>query len=229
MRKIAIILAGGRGTRMQSDIPKQFMLLKDKPVINYSIDAFEDSLVIDGFIIAAPSSDVDYISQNILTRRNCRKFLGFSESGDTRYATIKNALDYLCENGYEDDTCVFIHDSARPYITQDLLIKLFGTFGKYGNAIPCVKVKDTIKEVRDGVITESPDRELLWVAQTPQVFSLAKIRDAYNKMYEQGDFNAITDDAEVAKRFGGIKCHVVEGNYQNIKITTKEDINRNTI
>ena len=78
MRKIAIILAGGRGTRMQSDIPKQFMLLKDKPVINYSIDAFEDSLVIDGFIIAAPSSDVDYISQNILTRRNCRKFLGFS-------------------------------------------------------------------------------------------------------------------------------------------------------
>lgn len=224
MRKTAIVLAGGRGTRMNSDTPKQFLPIKGKPIINYSLDAFEDSFVVDDILIAAASSDRDYIENNILTRRNYRKVIGICESGSERYESVKNALEFLDEHGYDGNTCVYIHDSARPYLTQDLLIKLFSSFGKYGNAVPAVKVKDTIKVVKDGVITDSPDRAMLMAAQTPQVFRLGEILSGYRKMYEADDFDLVTDDAFVADKFAGIACHIVEGDYSNIKITTREDL-----
>ncbi len=227
MKKVAIILAGGRGSRMKSDLPKQFIDIKGKPMLYYSLDTFERSLIINNMLLVAPASDEEYIKEHVLPLGTFHKLIGICESGNTRCRSVSNALHYLSENGYDDDTCVYIHDSARPYVKEDSLIKLFTDFRKYKAALLAVPVKDTIKVVEDGMVSETPDRRTLWAAQTPQVFALGDIRNAYDKMYSELSDEGITDDAEVASLFGRMQCHITEGYYDNIKITVPEDLPNN--
>ena len=196
----AIVLAGGSGKRMNSDIPKQYLMLAGKPVIYYSLKAFQDNSHIDNIILVTAEEYIDYAKENILDK-TLSKVSMVVQGGMERYDSVYKGLQCIKEPGY-----VFIHDGARPCISQ--------------------KVKDTIKIAdAEGFAAETPDRSTLWQIQTPQVFRYDIIKESYDKLYAGGRFNGVTDDAMVLERYGEHRIKLVNSDYRNIKITTPEDMN----
>ena len=201
----AIVLAGGSGRRMNSDIPKQYMMLKGKPVIYYSLKAFQDNLHIDDIILVTSDHYIEYVKKNILDD-TLDKVSKVIQGGVERY--------------------VFIHDGARPCISQKLINDCYEAVVEDGACIAAVPVKDTIKIAdSEGYAAKTPDRNTLWQIQTPQVFEYDIIKSAYSSLYRSGRFNGVTDDAMVLERFGEHHIKLVNSDYRNIKITTPEDMN----
>lgn len=221
MNKYAIVLAGGTGSRMKSDIPKQYMEVCGKPLLLYALETFEKSDVIDGIVIVVARQDEEYCLKNIIDRYNINKFVKFAYAGKERYESVYNALlaiDEECER-------VFIHDGARPCVTVDMIKKLDEKSNKTGNAVAAVPSKDTVKIADDnGFCISTPDRKNVWIVQTPQVFSYQAIKNAYIKMMNCGQTENITDDAMVMEKFGSERICLYGGEYTNIKVTTTEDI-----
>ncbi len=224
MRTTAIVLAGGRGKRMNSAVPKQFLTIKDKPVLYYSLKTFEDSFI-DSVILVAGEDDVEYCRNEIVDKYGFQKVDKIVTGGKERYHSVLNGIKAAGECDY-----VFIHDGARPFVTQDMLARLLETVKKYHACVAGMPVKDTIKIAdEEGFIETTPKRELVWMIQTPQVFEYELIKKAY-LILEKDEYSllqkgiSITDDAMVVENLLGEKVKLTEGSYQNIKITTPEDL-----
>lgn len=216
----AIILSAGNGKRMGMDIPKQYIKIEDKPIIYYTIKAFMDSNV-DEIIIVCGKEYIEYCAKEIVQYFNFNKVKGIVTGGDERYNSVYNGLKAIKKSDY-----VLIHDGARPCITAQMINKMIMKVKEENACIMAVPVKDTIKVVKDGIICDSPDRNTLWQAQTPQAFDYNKIKSAYTKVINERlyDKMSITDDAQVWNICNDAHIRVVEGDYENIKVTTKSDL-----
>lgn len=209
------------------------MLLNGKPVIWYALHAVEVSDIIDDCILVAGADDVEYVRKEIVEKYGFHKVDRIVEGGAERYLSVGNALK-LIESGDMSvpnrDGYVFIHDGARPFLTEDILQRTYGAVREYHACVVAMPSKDTVKLVdAQGFAEETPDRKRVWNIQTPQVFDVQLILDAYDKLRTeypkwQQDGMMVTDDAGVVERFADTKVKLVEGSYKNIKITTPEDL-----
>lgn len=224
MKTTAIVLAGGSGKRMNSNVKKQFLQIHEKPLLYYALKAFEDSFI-DSVILVTSEDDKEYCQKEIVEKYHFHKVKKIVSGGKERYHSVANGVMAAEECDY-----LFIHDGARPFVTQDMLTRLFEEVKKSNACVAGMPVKDTIKIANaDGYIEFTPKRDLVWMIQTPQVFSYELIFKAYaillkeeKSLIEKGI--SITDDAMVVETLIGEKVKLVEGSYKNIKITTPEDI-----
>lgn len=221
---VAIVLAAGKGKRMNSDTLKQYMLLKGKPLLYYCLKTFEDSFV-DEVVLVTFAEEIEYCRKEIVEKYGLSKVNKIVTGGKERYHSVAAGL-----NAIEDADYVFIHDGARPFVTEDILEKLFRDACEFGSAICAVRVKDTIKIADDqGFAITTPNRHSLWQMQTPQTFEFAVIKEAYRNLIDSevrilSQGIEVTDDAMVLETFTNRKIRLTEGDYHNIKITTPEDL-----
>mgnify|MGYP004626627723 FL=1 len=214
----AIVLAAGVGKRMNSKIQKQYMLLGGKPVLFYALDAFEKSRV-DEIILVVGKGEIEYCRKEIVEKYKFHKVTKIVEGGKERYHSVYEGLKAIDTADY-----VLIHDGARPFINQQILVHAIEAVKQYQACVVGMPVKDTIKiTTEDGFSKETPERKHVWMIQTPQCFSYSLIFDAYQKMLQNEDAT-ITDDAMVLEKVKGLPVKMVEGSYRNIKITTPEDL-----
>ncbi len=210
---------------MNMDVKKQYMELGGKPLIYYSIKAFEES-IIDDIVLVVSRGDVDYVRSEIVQKYGFDKVTAVVEGGLYRYHSVRLGLEAA------DPKCdyAFIHDGARPFITDEIIMRTLHAVKEYGACAVGMPVKDTIKIAdEDGFAVSTPDRNLTWSIQTPQAFSYKLILDLQRKLdREEGELMArginVTDDAMVVEYFSDKKVKLVEGSYNNIKITTPDDI-----
>lgn len=223
MNKItAIVLAAGSGSRMKSKTKKQFMGIKGKPVIWYSLFEFEKSRV-DEIILVTGKEDIDYCKKEIVEKYNLKKIKNVVAGGSERYESVYNGLKEVTGN------IVLIHDGARPLINNEIIERSIEGTIKSDACVVGVPVKDTIKRAnKEGYIMDTPNRSELWITQTPQSFKTDLVKMAYKKMKEElekGNTTLnITDDAMVVEEFTTNQVRFVQGDYKNIKVTTPEDI-----
>jgi len=213
----AIIVGAGESSRMTHKKNKPLIEVLNKPVIAYSIECFENLDLINNIIIVSKEEDIiDYSS--IVEQYGFSKVSKIVVGGEERYNSVYNGLKELDEK----TDIVLIHDGARPLISIDIIEDAICECIKEKAVVVGVKVKDTIKVVNeDGFIIDTPKRSSLWIEQTPQVFDYNLIVNAYEKAFEDGFIGL--DDASIVERLGN-KVKMIEGEYQNIKITTDEDL-----
>ncbi len=219
----AIVLSAGSGKRMNSEIPKQYMDLNGKPVIYYSLKAFQDSTV-SQIILVCGREDIAFCQNEIVKKYGLTKVTAVVPGGEERYDSVYEGIKAVCEADY-----VLIHDGARPMVDQSMIRRSMDAVVTEHACVTAMPVKDTIKVADEtGHVDHTPDRKLLWQIQTPQTFSYLMIRKAYEIIYKelarQNDVPSITDDAMVVEYALGQKVRLIEGSYENIKITTPEDI-----
>ena len=212
----AIVLAGGRGKRMNYHKSKQFIEIKGKPVLVYTLEKFIYNKSIDEVILVLPEDEVDYCKKEVLQRYSL-KVDRIVIGGKERQDSVFNALEAM-----EKADIVLIHDGARPFINEKIIDEGIKYANMYGAAAPGVTPKDTIKvKNEDNISVDTPDRNMLVAVQTPQCFKYDEIYQCHRKIKEE---NAIvTDDTSVVERYGH-KVYLYEGDYTNIKITTPEDL-----
>lgn len=224
----AIILAAGKGTRMQSRTLKQYLALENKPVLFYSLDTFSKLDIIDEIVLVVSKGESEYCKAEIVDKYKIKKVRVITEGGAERYLSVQNGLKQVSE----DVEYVMVHDSARPLITADTINRAYRALVDKGACVVGVPVKDTIKQTDDNArVAKTLPRNTLWTAQTPQCFKKEVLTRAYNNMYESmeaaeksGKTLVITDDAMIVEEYGGVNVWMVKGEYTNIKITTPEDI-----
>ena len=222
-KTVAIVLAAGRGKRMQSDVAKQYLLVRNKPVLYYSLKTFQDSLV-DEIILVTAESEIAYCKDEIVEKYAFSKVSQIVVGGKERYHSVHNGL-----KACKDTDIVLIHDGARPFVDDAIIARNINMVKEYGACVTGMPVKDTIKIAdAEGFVQETPRRDLIWAIQTPQTFRYDLIRNAYDTFLNNEEANCksynVTDDAMVAELFGGLKVKLVEGSYNNVKITTPEDM-----
>lgn len=218
-KNTAIILAAGRGRRMQSAVQKQYLLLQGKPVLYYSLKTFETCSFIDEIVLVTQKEEIDYCQKEIVEKYGFRKVTKIVTGGAERYLSVYEGLKQVGDNG-----CVYIHDGARPFVNEEILERIRDGVVKYQACVAAMPVKDTIKIAgEDAFAKETPNRKYVWMVQTPQAFSSSLIKNAYQKLMDQ-KIDAVTDDAMVLETVEGKKVKLVEGSYRNIKITTPEDL-----
>lgn len=218
MSVIVVIPAGGSGSRMQNAVSKQYLLLDGRPLLAHTIECFDCHPLIDHIVLVAPASEVDSCRADIVARFGFTKVVAVVAGGTERQDSVRNGLA-ACPAG--DGNVVLVHDGVRPFISGSILPELIARVRQEGACIVAVPVKDTIKMVDKGMIVSTPDRHLLWQAQTPQGFLLGLLRSAHEAAWREG-FRG-TDDASLLERLK-IPVAVLEGDYRNIKITTSEDM-----
>ena len=217
-RNYAIILAAGKGTRMNQEINKMYLPLKGKPIIAHTLEAFYSSALIRGIVLVVSPGEEDIIKDQVLNIYPPRKAVKIVEGGAERQHSVYNGLKSLPE----DTEIVAIHDGARPLITTEVIQRSFEVARQWGGAVAGMPVKDTIKKVDShGKVKETPDRSSLWLVQTPQTFRYPLIMEAHNKAKE--DNFLATDDSTLVERLDK-DVYMIEGGYDNLKVTTPEDI-----
>ena len=227
---IAVVLAGGTGSRMNADKPKQFLDLEGKTVIEHSIDAFEQHPAIDAVAVVVHPQYKD-LMQEIISRRNWKKVKHLIDGGSERYLSTLNAVAAFLD--MPDDTNLIFHDAARPWVSQPIIDRVVDALQDHeavGAGIPStdtvweVNVDFTAKQIGGHFISRIPQRERMYRAQTPQAFRLPLIRDAYQRALQDSNFRT-TDDCGVVWRYmSEVKVHVVEGEERNRKITFPSDL-----
>lgn len=214
----AIVLAAGSGKRMNSKVHKQYLIIQDRPVLYYSLKAFEDSAV-DEIVLVVGKGEEEFCRKEIVDKYGISKVKAIVEGGKERYHSVFEGLKQTSDADY-----VLIHDGARPFVNQDIIRRCMQEVQKYQACVVGMPVKDTIKIAdEEGYAKQTPDRKNVWMIQTPQTFSYALIYEAYEEMLKTEDA-AITDDAMVLERIKGKKSKLIGGSYRNIKITTPEDL-----
>ena len=232
-RCTAIVLAAGSGSRMKSTVAKQYLPLAGKPLICHALQAVECSEIIDDCILVTGEQDMEYVRTEIVEKYNFRKVVSIVAGGAERYLSVANALEKMAAGGLKvpnTDGYVFIHDGARPFLTEEILQRTYDAVTHYHACVAAMPVKDTVKIAdENGFGVQTPDRRYVWAIQTPQVFDIRLIQEAYRRLkdnleeiHKQGI--SITDDAGVVEMFTEYKVKLVEGEYSNIKVTTPEDI-----
>ncbi|MCI7181926.1 MAG: 2-C-methyl-D-erythritol 4-phosphate cytidylyltransferase [Schaedlerella sp.] len=216
----AIVLAGGRGTRMGTKVHKQYLQLAGKPVLYYSLETFQKSEVIDEVILVTGKGEEEFCRTEFAEKYNFTKITKIVSGGEERYDSVWNGLKEVSDReGY-----VFIHDGARPFVDVRIVERAYREVQVHGACVAGMPVKDTIK-VSDaaGYVSETPDRSRIWSVQTPQVFETGLIKNAYSLLMQDGN-GKVTDDAMVVEKMTGHAVKLIEGSYENIKITTPEDL-----
>lgn len=217
----ALIPAAGMGKRMGASINKQYLELCGIPIVARTISIFQNSPLIDHIYLIIPKEEIPYCYENIVKKYNLTKVVDIIAGGKERQNSVMNGL-LAIQNIASDDDVVIIHDGVRPFVTEDMIKLSIDSAKHYDGALVAVPAKDTIKIVVDKTVVETPKREMLWQAQTPQSFRYSVIFTAY-KNGESESFVA-TDDSSLVENYGG-KVKIIEGSYSNIKITTPEDLN----
>ena len=214
----AIILAGGKGKRMRSAISKQFIDIKSKPIIYYTLKKFSENKKIDNIIVVLPEDEVKYFKENILKKYELR-INKIVIGGKERQDSVYNALKSL-KNSSTD--IVLIHDGARPFISERIINEGIKFAEIYGAAAPGVMPKDTIKVKNEkNFSVDTPNRANLVSIQTPQVFKFDEILECHEKIRYNGE--KVTDDTMVVEKYG-YSVYLYDGEYTNIKVTTPEDL-----
>lgn len=219
MKHVAIVLAAGKGSRMKSDIPKQFLKIQEKPVLYYSLKTLEESFI-DEVILVTGAELVTYCREEIVERYGFRKIKQIVAGGAERYLSVYQGL-LACEQA----DYVYIHDGARPFLNEEILERAKTCVEQYGACAAGMPVKDTIKIVdEEGLVAQTPNRAYVWQVQTPQVFSYSLVRGAYDKLLGMDMLPPVTDDAMVVESMCGDAVKMFMASYENIKITTPEDL-----
>ena len=215
----AIVLAAGQGKRMGTKVQKQYLEISGKPVLFYSLDAFQRSNIIDEIILVVGENQEDYCKKEIVEKYGITKLSKIVKGGSERYYSVWNGLQAMSEDGY-----VFIHDGARPFVTEEILSRVYDAVQTEKACVVGMPVKDTIKIADDNKFAkETPNRNYVWMVQTPQVFEKSLVKEAYSLLMEQ-EIIQVTDDAMVVEKMLNRNVKLVEGSYENIKITTPEDL-----
>lgn len=220
MKTVAVVLAAGNGSRMHSTVKKQYMNIHGKPVVYYSILAFEKAGM-DEIVLVTDVSEIDWCRREIVEKYHLKKVKKIVGGGKERYDSVYAALQVI-----EDADYILIHDGARPCVDSEVIHRTLEAAQQTGASVAAVPVKDTIKIVNtDGIAINTPDRNMLWAIQTPQTFQAKVIKEAYETMQcKKTQELKITDDAMVVENFSSAQVKIAMGNYRNIKITTPEDI-----
>ena len=209
MQKVALIVAGGKGERMNADIPKQFLLLNGTPILMHTLKQFSH---FEEIVLVLPHSQFDYW-QELCNTYNFTQKHTLVAGGTTRFYSVKNGLEKI-----EENSVIAIHDGVRPLISKKLIDSLITKTKNGVGIIPIVPVKDSIRKV-EGENSLHLDRSNLYKVQTPQCFLSTNIKEAYTQDFS----DAFTDDASVFEANGG-KINILLGEQKNLKITTKEDL-----
>jgi 2-C-methyl-D-erythritol 4-phosphate cytidylyltransferase len=212
LKKYAIIVAGGSGTRMHSPVPKQFLKLNGLPVLMHTIGKFDGLRAGIDIILVLPKSIIpDW--QDLCREFNYTTPVRIAEGGETRFHSVKNGLSLIREEGI-----VAVHDAVRPLVNPKTIIAAYKAAEMYGNAVPAIPLNDSIRQI-ESTKSIAVDRARYCIIQTPQCFTTDILRKAYLKEYK---FN-FTDDASVVEALGE-KIHLIDGTSDNIKITTPQDL-----
>lgn len=215
----AIVLAGGSGKRMGSKVHKQYLLMGGKPVLVYSLEAFQNSDYIDEIILVTGAGEEEYCREKILAPYHITKVGKVVEGGAERYQSVWNGLQETAPDGY-----VFIHDGARPFVNKEIIERAYDCVSRYNACVAGMPVKDTIKIAdENGFVKETPDRNTLWMIQTPQVFKTSLAKEAYSRLMQKENIS-VTDDAMVVEQMLHYPVKLFPGSYENIKITTPGDL-----
>lgn len=222
----AIVLAAGKGARMDSTVPKQYLELEGKPILYYSLLAFENSMV-DEIILVAGKEDIEYCQKEIVEKYGFAKVSKVTAGGKERYHSVFSGLQELKREACVPDY-VMIHDGARPLVDEAIILRSAEAVEEFQACVAGMPVKDTIKILDEYLFAvETPKREYVWQMQTPQTFEFSLIYEAYETLIHRenaGEVFHVTDDAMVAELICQKKVKLVEGSYRNIKITTPEDL-----
>jgi 2-C-methyl-D-erythritol 4-phosphate cytidylyltransferase len=215
MLKYAIIVAGGKGERMGNNIPKQFLELKGKPILMHTIEKFRSTFQNIEIILALPENQIDFWEELCALHHFPFSPQRLVKGGKTRFHSVKNALNLISEPGI-----VGIHDGVRPLVSEATIKACFETAEAKNNAIPVVDVVDSLRHIsKQDQTNNAVARSCYKIVQTPQCFSSELILKAYNQEYKP----EFTDDASVVEALGE-SINLVEGNRDNIKVTTEEDL-----
>lgn len=243
-KSVGIVLAAGQGKRMKSSISKQYLLMDGKPILAYALKAFEESFI-DEVVLVVEAGREDYCRRELVEKYQFHKVTQIIPGGKERCHSVFCGLQCI-----EDADYVYIHDGARPFLSQEILERGREAVVRHEACVVGMPVKDTIKIAdASGFVESTPERSYVWQVQTPQIFSYPLIKKAYEKLLGQPNikevlltlpeerpffgaseiprfekFDQVTDDAMVAERMLGQKVYLVEGSYENIKITTQEDL-----
>jgi len=215
----ALIPAAGMGKRMGAGQNKQYLLLDGKPILAHTLKVFQDFPEVAGIYLVSPEAEIPFCREEVVERYGFSKVRAVVPGGAERQHSVYNGLKAMTEAGADD--LVLIHDGVRPFVTPAILEAAAAAAARHGGCVVAVPVKDTVKVARDGIVTATPPREELWLAQTPQAFRYGMIRTAHDAAAAEGFLG--TDDASLFERQGW-PLHVVAGDYRNIKITTPEDL-----
>lgn len=218
------ILAGGNGSRMNTNIPKQFIKLNNKPIIIYSIEEFLKNKIIDKIIICCLPNYIDYLKMIIKKHLKTNKKIEIISGGNTRFISMINGCNYIVDKyGLNNNDIILIHDAARPFINQKIINNNIDGAIKYGAVGTAIPVTDTIFELNYEIITKVPLRKNLFQAQSPQSFNLKKLLELANKLSKK-EIKNLTDTCAIFTLNNKI-VNLVLGDPKNIKITTKYDLN----
>lgn len=214
-----ILLAAGKGSRMKSDKAKQFLEINGKPLLYYSLRTF-DASVVDEIILVTRSGDIDYVREEIVEKYGFHKVKKIIPGGKERFNSVNKGLK-VCD---KRNKIIMIHDCARPCVTNRMILDSISGARRYKAVTIAMPVKDTIKVVNEeGFGVETPDRRTLYQIQTPQTFDRKLLEEAYERLRLSGDTD-ITDDTMIVERYLDVRSKMIEGSYENIKVTTPEDI-----
>ncbi len=217
MKTVAIIVAGGLGTRIKGDLPKQFMRLGDRPILAHTVQKFEACDLIDEIILVVPEDYLGHCSQAIVDKFNFKKATKIVSGGKERQDSVYSGLTACPGN----TSIVAIHDAVRPFISIEKISESVNLCREKKAVILAVQPKDTVKRGEGDSVVTTLDRAKLWLTQTPQVFEYKLILQAYEKAQEDGFVG--TDDSVLVERLGS-EVVILEGDYENIKITTAQDL-----
>lgn len=218
-KNTAIVLAAGQGKRMHSKVQKQFLEIQGRPVLYYSLHCFQESPRIDDIILVTGGDMISYCEKEIVEKYHFTKVSAVIAGGKERYDSVYQGL-LACKN----PDYVLIHDGARPFLTEDILARGLDGAAQTGACVVGMPSKDTVKLADEkNCVAETPERNRVWTIQTPQIFDYNLIRNAHESIRKK-TMSGITDDAMVVEQETDVRIRLVEGSYQNIKITTPEDL-----
>ncbi|UFH56758.1 2-C-methyl-D-erythritol 4-phosphate cytidylyltransferase [Spirosoma sp. KNUC1025] len=212
--RFAIIVAGGSGSRMKSDVPKQFLLLNGKPILQYTLERFLAVVPASQIILVLPARDRATWT-SLCEAHDFQMPVQLIDGGASRFQSVRNGLQAIqAKTGL-----VAVHDGVRPFVTPEIIQNSFETAARTGSAVTCVPVKDSVRVVGSEGVSQAVDRSAYRLVQTPQTFQLAAFRQAFQS--EEQPF--FTDCASVME-YAGFPITLIDGSYENIKITTPDDL-----
>ena len=214
MNKVAVIVAGGTGSRMGKDIPKQFLPINGKAILLHTIGAFLTAYP-DIKIVLVLHGDYIAYTQSLIEEADIKHSINFIQGGETRFQSVKNGLQHI-----DPHSVVFVHDAVRCLVSPELIKRCFDNAVEYGSAIPVIPVRDSLRKWDKKTDTSlSVPRDHLYIVQTPQTFKAELLLEAF----KVGDDPQFTDEATVVEAMGN-NVHLIEGEGKNIKITFPEDL-----
>jgi len=216
MSKGVVIVAGGKGLRMGTDIPKQFLLLNGKPILMHTIEAFYNYDHTINIVLVLPESQFVYWAE-LKKKHNFKTPHSVVSGGETRFHSVKNGIKFFSD----DVSLIAVHDGVRPLVSKEIIARTFNEAKLHGGAYPVIPVVETLrKRDKKGGKNKQVDREDYFLGQTPQTFQTSILRPLYNRRYSK----SFTDDVSIVEKAKACNPITIEGSRENIKITTSEDL-----